>query len=84
MYMYSSHILLSLQHFSLSLNHQTILFTTDETILERVSQHDEAFEVEMLSDGEEDIAFERPSTADADDDVSTWVTGVCVCVCVCV
>ncbi|XP_005100895.1 katanin-interacting protein isoform X2 [Aplysia californica] len=46
----------------------TILFTTDETILEAVSKNDDAFEGEMLSDGEEDVPFERPSTADADDD----------------
>ncbi|GFR79110.1 protein KIAA0556, partial [Elysia marginata] len=46
----------------------TILFTTDEGILEAVSKNDDAFEGEMLSDDEEDVPFERPSTADAEDD----------------
>ncbi|GFO38442.1 protein kiaa0556 [Plakobranchus ocellatus] len=46
----------------------TILFTTDETILEAVSKNDDAFEGEMLTDDEEDVPFERPSTADAEDD----------------
>ena len=49
---------------------QTILFTTDEGILEAVSKNDDAFEGEMLSDEEKDVPFERPSTADAEDDVS--------------
>jgi hypothetical protein len=47
---------------------QTILFTMDESTLEAVSQHDDAFEGEMLSDGEDDVPFQRPSTADTDDD----------------
>ncbi|KAK3784012.1 hypothetical protein RRG08_025207 [Elysia crispata] len=46
----------------------TILFTTDEGILEAVSKNDDAFEGEMLSDEEKDVPFERPSTADAEDD----------------
>ncbi|KAL8620866.1 hypothetical protein ACOMHN_047037 [Nucella lapillus] len=46
----------------------TILFTMDEDILEAVSKNDEAFEGEMLSDGEEDVPFQRPSTADNEDD----------------
>ncbi|XP_060552512.1 katanin-interacting protein-like isoform X2 [Ruditapes philippinarum] len=45
----------------------TILFTTDEAILEAVSQNDEAYEGEMLSD-DEPFDVERPSTADAGDD----------------
>ncbi|XP_045212183.2 katanin-interacting protein-like isoform X2 [Mercenaria mercenaria] len=45
----------------------TILFTTDEGILEAVSQNDEAYEGEMLSD-DEPFDVERPSTADAGDD----------------
>ena len=54
---------------------QTILFTTDEGILEAVSKYDDAFEVEMLSDGEEDVPFKRPSTADneEEDEVSKAV-----------
>lgn len=47
---------------------QTILFTTDEAILEAVSKNDEAFEGEMLSDSEEDLPFQRPSTADNEED----------------
>ncbi|KAH3873709.1 hypothetical protein DPMN_036945 [Dreissena polymorpha] len=42
----------------------TILFTTDEGILELVSQNDAAYEGEMLSD-DEPFDVERPSTADA-------------------
>ncbi|KAK6170887.1 hypothetical protein SNE40_019176 [Patella caerulea] len=43
----------------------TILFTTEESILEEVSKNDEAFEGELFSDCEdEDVPFERPSTAD--------------------
>lgn len=46
----------------------TILFTMDEDILEAVSQNDDAFEGEMLSDGEDDVPFQRPSTADNKED----------------
>lgn len=46
---------------------QTILFTTDEAILDAVSQNDEAYEGEMLSD-DEPFDVERPSTADAGED----------------
>ena len=46
---------------------QTILFTTDEGILEQVSKNDAAYEVEMLSD-DEPFDVERPSTADEGDD----------------
>ena len=42
---------------------QTILFTMDEQILEAVSQHDEAYEGEML-DEDEPFDVERPTTAD--------------------
>ncbi|KAK7501363.1 hypothetical protein BaRGS_00007488, partial [Batillaria attramentaria] len=45
----------------------TILFTMDEGILEAVSRNDDAFEGEMLSD-EEDVPFQRPSTADNEDE----------------
>lgn len=45
---------------------QTILFTMDENILERVSQYDQSFEAELLMDeeGYEEETYERPSTAD--------------------
>ncbi|CAG5117097.1 unnamed protein product, partial [Candidula unifasciata] len=46
----------------------TILFTTDENILEAVSQNDDAFECNMPGDDEEDVPFERPSTANAEDE----------------
>ncbi|WAQ97417.1 KATIP-like protein [Mya arenaria] len=45
----------------------TILFTTDESILDLVSQHDAAYEGEMLDD-DEPFDVERPSTADAGDE----------------
>lgn len=47
---------------------QTILFTTDEEILEAVSKNDDAFEGELLSDSEDDVPFQRPSTADNQED----------------
>lgn len=50
---------------------QTILFTTDEAILEAVSKHDDAFEGETFSDADDEMPVQRPSTADADDDVSS-------------
>lgn len=52
---------------------QTILFTTDENILEAVSKNDDAYEGDMLDDTEPaDVPFERPSTADGgSDDVSS-------------
>ena len=43
---------------------QTILFTTDEDILEKVAAHDQQFEVEMLAEAEEEEDMERPLTAD--------------------
>lgn len=43
---------------------QTILFTTDEEVLDAVSRNDDAFEGDMLSEGEEDIPLQRPRTAD--------------------
>ncbi|BFZ02930.1 hypothetical protein BsWGS_05969 [Bradybaena similaris] len=46
----------------------TILFTTDENILEMVSKNDSAFECDMPGDDEEDVPFERPSTANAEDE----------------
>ncbi|XP_013084186.2 katanin-interacting protein-like isoform X2 [Biomphalaria glabrata] len=46
----------------------TILFTTDEAILEAVSKHDDAFEGETFSDADDEMPVQRPSTADADDD----------------
>ncbi|KAK7112200.1 hypothetical protein V1264_011687 [Littorina saxatilis] len=46
----------------------TILFSTDEGILEAVSKNDDAFEGDMLSEGEEDVPFQRPSTADNEDE----------------
>ncbi|XP_056018588.1 protein KATNIP homolog isoform X4 [Ostrea edulis] len=51
----------------------TILFTTDENILEAVSKNDDAYEGDMLDDTEPaDVPFERPSTADGgSDDVET-------------
>lgn len=49
---------------------QTILFTTDENILEMVSKNDSAFECDMPGDDEEDVPFERPTTANAEDEVS--------------
>ncbi|XP_025076001.1 protein KIAA0556 homolog isoform X2 [Pomacea canaliculata] len=42
----------------------TILFTTDEEVLDAVSRNDDAFEGDMLSEGEEDIPLQRPRTAD--------------------
>ena len=48
---------------------QTILFTTDEGILEEVSKNDDAYEGDWLSDDEpDDVPFERPSTADEGED----------------
>ncbi|XP_059167114.1 katanin-interacting protein-like isoform X2 [Physella acuta] len=46
----------------------TILFTTDENILEAVSKNDDAFEGEMFSETEEEETIKRPSTADVGDD----------------
>ncbi|KAK3091145.1 hypothetical protein FSP39_017488 [Pinctada imbricata] len=47
----------------------TILFTTDETILEAVSKNDDAYEGDLFSDDEpDDVPFERPSTADEGSD----------------
>ncbi|XP_052071709.1 katanin-interacting protein-like [Mytilus californianus] len=47
----------------------TILFTTDENILECVSRNDDAYEGEMFdSDEPDDVPFERPRTADAGDE----------------
>lgn len=47
----------------------TILFTTDENILEAVSKNDDAYEGDMLDDSEpDDVPFERPSTADGGSD----------------
>ncbi|CAC5379019.1 JBTS26 [Mytilus coruscus] len=47
----------------------TILFTTDENILESVSRNDDAYEGEMFdSDEPDDVPFERPRTADAGDE----------------
>ena len=43
---------------------QTILFTTDEDILEKVAAHDQQFEVDMLAELEEEEDTERPLTAD--------------------
>ncbi|XP_013381133.1 protein KIAA0556 isoform X4 [Lingula anatina] len=44
----------------------TILFTVDEEILEAVSLNDEAYEAEAFSEDEmeDDVPFERPKTAD--------------------
>ena len=48
---------------------QTILFTTDENILEAVSKNDDAFEGDLFSDDEpDDVPFERPRTADQGSD----------------
>ncbi|KAJ8319370.1 hypothetical protein KUTeg_004461 [Tegillarca granosa] len=48
----------------------TILFSTDEEILEAVSRNDEAYEGDLFSDDEpDDVPFERPSTADEGEDV---------------
>lgn len=51
---------------------QTILFTTDEEILEQVSQHDQVFEADWLLEeeevkAEEEQEEERPQTADRGD-----------------
>ena len=72
-YFWFSHNLL---HFYVSLPLQTILFSTDESILEAVSKNDEAFEGEMLSDAEEDVPFERPSTADNEEDDEVGLVAV--------
>ncbi|KAK3599312.1 hypothetical protein CHS0354_028678 [Potamilus streckersoni] len=54
----------------------TILFTTDEAILDLVSKNDESYEGEMLSDDEPfDVPFERPSTAEGDDRPFTRAVG---------
>ncbi|XP_046573388.1 katanin-interacting protein-like isoform X2 [Haliotis rubra] len=53
----------------------TILFTMDEGILEEVSKNDEAYDGDMLSDDEEDVPFERPSTADNDERPFTRAAG---------
>lgn len=46
----------------------------DDSILELVSRHDKAFEIDYLaSDGEEDQPQqERPTTADGGDEVSLY------------
>lgn len=49
------------------------MFTTDENILEDVSKNDDAFEGDLPGDDEEDVPFERPSTADAEDSVRIYV-----------
>ncbi|KAH9498867.1 hypothetical protein Btru_004902, partial [Bulinus truncatus] len=46
----------------------TILFTTDDDILEAVSKNDDAFEGEIFSENDEDIPELRPATADAEDE----------------
>ena len=61
-------------HVMHSLQLQTILFTTDEVILEAVSKNDEAFEGEMLSDTDEDVPFQRPSTADNEEEDEVGLT----------
>ena len=43
---------------------QTILFTTDEDILEEVAAHDQQFEVDVLAELEEEEDMKRPLTAD--------------------
>ncbi|KAL3876809.1 hypothetical protein ACJMK2_034603 [Sinanodonta woodiana] len=54
----------------------TILFTTDEAILDSVSKNDESYEGEMLSDDEPfDVPFERPPTAEGDDRPFTRAVG---------
>ena len=51
---------------------QTILFTTDDAILEAVSLHDTAFEADALMDLEdEEEEMERPVTADKETEVRT-------------
>lgn len=55
---------------------QTILFTTDENILEAVSKNDDAYEGDMLDDSEpDDVPFERPSTADGGSDEVQSILG---------
>ncbi len=50
---------------------QTILFTTDEDILEQVSQFDKTFEADIYMEDDLDDDVERPSTADnGQEDVS--------------
>ena len=55
---------------------QTILFTTDEEILESVSRYDEAYDGDTFSDDdwEEDVPFERPKTADNEEDTVSKVS----------
>jgi len=43
---------------------QTILFTTEEDILELVSQHDQAFEMDTIVDNDVEEDELRPRTAD--------------------
>jgi len=51
---------------------QTILFTMDDAILELVADNDQTFEVDAMDElpDDEDLS-NRPSTADAKDDVSS-------------
>ncbi|XP_046378417.2 katanin-interacting protein-like isoform X2 [Haliotis rufescens] len=53
----------------------TILFTMDEGILEEVSKNDEAYDGDMFSDDEDDVPFERPTTADNDERPFTRAAG---------
>jgi hypothetical protein len=51
---------------------QTILFTTDEEILEAVSQYDEQFDGDVFSDDSDEGEMERPKTADEGSGVSWY------------
>ena len=58
---------------------QTILFTVDEDILERVADNDQAFEADLLMELEDDDVIEeeqeRPKTADrGTDDADVGLT----------
>lgn len=48
---------------------QTILFTTDEDILESVSHYDQTFEVDIEDEDLGRDMVERPKTADKGDEV---------------
>lgn len=53
---------------------QTILFTTDEQILEAIANNDEMYEQDEFEDTflEEDPHYERPKTADSGSGEEVW------------
>lgn len=60
-------LLICLAHFNFGI-FKTILFTTDEDILELVSHYDLEYEAELACEEGEEEAAERPRTADQGDE----------------